>query len=289
MSEKPVIAVIGGTGLYQFAGLEDIQALEIDTPFGRPSAPLITGYLAGKKVVFLTRHGIGHHIMPSEVNYCANIYALKSLGVERVVGVSACGSLRDDYAPGHVVIPDQLVDLTRQRNRTFFGEGLVAHVSMADPFCPRLSSLAYQALKQCEVVTHQGGIAITIEGPRFSTRAESHLFRAWGASIVNMTTCPEAFLAREAEMCYVSIAHVTDYDVWHATEEPVTIETVIQTLNRNTGIIQESIRKLIEILPQEDDCACRHSLEKAIITNPDRISLEIRKKLNLLVNKYLPA
>ncbi len=289
MTEKPVIAVIGGTGLYQLAGLEEIQALEIDTPFGRPSAPLVTGYLTNKKVVFLARHGIGHHIMPSEVNYLANIYALKSLGVERVVGVSACGSLRDDYAPGHVVIPDQLVDFTRQRSRTFFGESLVAHVSMADPFCLSLSSLAYQALTQCEVITHQGGTAITIEGPRFSTRAESHLFRAWGGSIVNMTTCPEAFLAREAEMCYVSIAHVTDYDAWHAIEEPVTIETVIQTLNRNTSIIQESIRKLIEILPQEDDCACRHSLEKAIITSPDRISLETRKKLNLLVNKYLPA
>ena len=289
MSEKPIIAVIGGTGLYQFTGLEEIQVLEIDTPFGRPSAPLIIGTLANNKVVFLARHGIGHHIIPSEVNYRANIYALKSLGVERIVGVSACGSLRDDYAPGHVIIPDQLIDFTRQRARTFFGESLVAHVSMPDPFCPSLSSLAYQALTQCNIVTHQGSIAITIEGPRFSTRAESHLFRAWGASIINMTTCPEAFLAREAEMCYTSIAHVTDYDAWHTTEEPVTIEMVIQTLNRNTTIIQEALRKLIETLPTKDDCACRHSLEKAIITDPEKISPETRKKLNLLVNKYLPV
>lgn len=287
--EKPALAVIGGTGLYQFTGLRDAQTIEIETPFGPPSAPLITGFLAGRKVVFLARHGIGHHLLPSEVNYRANIYALKSLGVERIVGISACGSLRDDYAPGHIIIPDQLIDFTRHRARSFFGESLVAHISIPDPFCASLSNFAFQALTQCEAVVKQGGTMITIEGPRFSTRAESHLFRAWGASVINMTTCPEAFLAREAEMCYTSIAHVTDYDAWHATEEPVTIEMVIQTLKQNTNIIQESIYRLIEILPKEDDCACRHSLEKAIITSPEQISSEARKKLGLLVDKYLPA
>lgn len=288
MQEKPALAVIGGTGLYQFTGLKETQTLEIETPFGSPSAPLITGFLAGRKVVFLARHGIGHHLMPSEVNYRANIYALKSLGVERIVGISACGSLRDDYAPGHIIIPDQLIDFTRHRTRSFFGESLVAHISIPEPFCASLSNFAYQALTQCEATVKQGGAMITIEGPRFSTRAESHLFRAWGASVINMTTCPEAFLAREAEICYISIAHVTDYDAWHATEEPVTIEMVLQTLKQNTNIIQESIYRLVEILPEEDDCACRHSLEKAIITSPEQISSETRTKLGLLVDKYLP-
>ncbi len=287
MKDIPILAVIGGTGLYQFSGLEEVETLEIDTPFGNPSSPLVMGSLSGKKIVFLSRHGAGHHIMPSEINYRANIYALKSLGVNRVVSISACGSLREDYAPGHVIIPNQLIDYTHQRARTFFGESIVAHVSVPDPFCDNLSDLAYQALQQCNTTVHHGGTIITIEGPRFSTRAESHLFRAWGASIINMTTCPEAFLAREAEMCYACIAHVTDYDAWHATEEPVTIEMVIRTLNQNTQIIQESIRKLVEILPQQDDCPCRHAMEKAIVTSHDQISPETRKKLSLLVDKYL--
>lgn len=287
MDQSPALAVIGGTGLTRFAGLENIQTVEIETPFGKPSAPISLGTLSGKRVAFLARHGIGHHILPSELNNLANIYALKSLGVTRIVGISACGSLRDDYAPGHVIIPDQLFDFTRGRRRTFFGDGIVGHIGAADPFCPGLSKLAYEAVRECDATVHFGGTLITIEGPRFSTRAESHLFRAWGMSMIGMTTCPEAFLAREAEICYTTIAHVTDYDVWHVSEEAVSVEMIVKTLNNNTAIIQESIRILLEKLPEERDCSCGSALEKTIITDPRQIPPETRQRLSLLVDKYL--
>ena len=287
MAEKPVLAVIGGSGLYDMAGLADTQAVEMDTPFGKPSAPIITGVLDGFPVAFLARHGIGHHLSPTEVNYRANIYALKALGVERILSISACGSLKAEYAPGEIVIPDQLFDFTRRRVSSFFGEGLVVHAGSADPFCQKLSADLLTAVQQAGGTVHAGGTYITIEGPRFSTKAESHLFRAWGISIIGMTASPEAFLAREAEICYATMAHVTDYDVWHVSEKPVTVEIVIQTLNKNTQIAQQAVRKLLPLLQPARGCPCESALADAIITRRERIPPETRQKLDLLVKKYL--
>jgi 5'-methylthioadenosine phosphorylase len=287
MAEKPLLAVIGGSGLYAFDGLEETREVSIDTPFGQPSAPVVTGRLEGIPVAFLARHGIGHHILPQEVNSRANLYALKSLGVERVVSISAVGSLREDYAPGEIVLPDQLIDFTRDRKRTFFGEGLVAHIGMADPFCPDLSRQLLSALNGVGAKVHAGGSLVTIEGPRFSTRAESKVFRSWGASLIGMTACPEAFLAREAELCFAIMAHVTDYDVWHVSEEPVTVEKVLAILDRNTHTAQEAVRALLRQLNTERPCSCGSALANTIITRPDRIPSETRKRLGILVDKYL--
>ena len=287
MENSPTLAVIGGSGLYAMPGLTDTQEHDLTTPFGKPSAPIYVGTLEGQRVAFLARHGLGHHITPTEVNYRANLYALKSLGVTRVVGISACGSLREDYAPGDIVIPDQLFDLTHQRQRSFFGDGFVAHVSVADPFCAHLSSLAWDAAQGCGARLHRGGSFITIEGPRFSTRAESNVYRSWGMSLIGMTTSPEAFLAREAELCYTVIAHVTDYDVWHISEQPVTVERVIEILNKNTTAVQQALRSLAGALPAGRDCGCAQALADALITRPDRIPLETRQRLALLIGKYL--
>jgi 5'-methylthioadenosine phosphorylase len=287
MTEKVSLAVIGGSGLYQMAGLQDIKEYAIDTPFGKPSAPVVVGTLENTRVAFLARHGHGHHVNPTEVPYRANIFALKSLGVERVISISACGSLREDFAPGHIVIPDNIFDNTKNRDRTFFGEGLVAHVGVANPFCCDLSTAVEAAVRETGAVTHGGGSFIVIEGPRFSTKAESNTFRAWGMSIIGMTAAPEAFLAREAEMCYATMAHVTDYDVWHESESPVTVEMVIQILNKNTRIAQEAIRNLIRELKGERSCECGSALSSALITDPKVIPAETRSKLDLLVGKYL--
>ncbi len=287
MKEKPFLGVIGGSGLYQISGLEEIQSLEMETPFGKPSSPVVLGRLAGKKVAFLARHGIGHVFLPSEVNYRANIFAMKMLGVERIVSISACGSLREDFSPGHIVIPDQLVDFTKKRTYTFFGEGLVAHVGVADPYCPALRKSLFESVQSVGGIVHAGGAYLTIEGPRFSTKAESNLYRQWGMSIIGMTAIPEAFLAREAEMCYATMAHVTDYDVWHTSESPVTVEMVIKILNQNTEIAQKSIVRLLETLPDQSPCDCSHSLSNAILTNKQFISQKTREKLDILVKKYL--
>ncbi len=287
MDDQPVLGVIGGSGLYAMEGLEVERKVEVDTPFGRPSSPIVLGRLEGRAVAFLARHGEGHWISPSEINYRGNIYALKSLGVERVVSVSACGSLREDFAPGDIVVPDQLYDNTKGRKRTFFEGGLVAHISVADPFCPGLSERLAEAVEAVGGRVHRGGAFITIEGPRFSTRAESNTFRAWGMSIIGMTTSPEAFLAREAELCYAVMAHVTDYDVWHVAEEPVTVELVIRTLQKNTALAQQAIARLVRSLPEARDCACGQALKDALITAPDRIPGETRQRLALLVDKYL--
>ena len=289
MTEKPILGVIGGSGLYAFEGLADTQTVDLDTPFGKPSSPVLIGQVQGVRIAFLARHGIGHFILPSEVNYRANIYALKALGVSYVVGISACGSLREEYKPGEFVIPDQIIDFTRDRKRTFFGEGMVAHVSTADPYCTNFSALLYQAAIASGASTHMGGTFITIEGPRFSTKAESHLFRSWGISIIGMTTSPEAFLAREAELCYANLAHITDYDVWHQTAEAVSVEMVIKTLAQNTQAAQETIRKLAPELNPERTCECANALEKALITNPSVIPPETRRKLALLLDKYLKS
>jgi 5'-methylthioadenosine phosphorylase len=281
------LAVIGGSGLYSMPGFEDKEERVIETPFGDPSAPIIVGNLEGQAVAFLSRHGIGHSLSPSEINYRANIYALKSLGVERIVGISACGSLREDFAPGDIVKPDQLFDFTKNRPRTFFSEGIVAHLSIAEPFCTNLSRSVYEAVKSTSNTVHQGGAYITIEGPRFSTRVESNTFRAWGFSIIGMTTSPEAFLAREAEICYATISHVTDYDVWHVSEKPVTVEMVIEILNRNTEVAQQAVKNLIRNLQGPRDCTCPDAMADAFITDPGVIPAETREKLRLLVDKYL--
>ncbi len=286
MYPRPAFAVIGGSGLYQMEGLTDVETHELDTPFGKPSAPIVVGTLEGQRIAFLARHGIGHRYSPTEVNYRANIFALKMLGVDTVISVNACGSLREDFAPGHIVIPDQLFDFTKDRKRTFFEGGLVAHVSVADPFCPNLSAQLYRAVKATGATVHRGGTFITIEGPRFSTRAESHTFRAWGMDIIGMTTSPEAFLAREAEMCYAVLAHITDYDVWHLREEPVTAEMVIQTLMRNTAIVQEAIRNLAREFQPIVECDCRRALGDALVTRKDVVPPEVVERLRPLIKKY---
>jgi len=283
------LAVIGGSGLYQMPQLSDIKQYHIDTPFGAPSDTIMVGSLEGIRIAFLPRHGQGHIFLPSEVPYRANIYALKKLGVERIISVSACGSLREDYAPGDVVIPDQLYDNTKdQRGRTFFGEGLVAHIGVATPFCDELGHAIGQSVRNAGGTVHEGGGFVTIEGPRFSTKAESNVYRSWGMSLVGMTTSPEAYLAREAEMCYSVMAHVTDYDVWHESEEPVTVEMVVRTLNANLELAQESIAKLVpQLAAAERKCVCKDALATAILTNRDKISPETKRRLKPIVGKYL--
>jgi 5'-methylthioadenosine phosphorylase len=270
------------------AGLSDVEEIEIDTPFGPPSAPITVGTLAGRRVAFLPRHGRGHILNPSEVPYRANIFALKTLGVKYIIAVSACGSLKEELAPGSVVIPDQLFDHTHKRSNTFFEEGLVAHVLVADPFSPELSRAVSQAVKVNGGVVHDGGAFITIEGPRFSTKAESRVFRSWGMSIIGMTTSPEAFLAAEAEIAYACMAHITDYDVWHEDEEPVTVEKVIRTLQKNTDLAQAAIRHLAATMDAwTGDFAAHHTLQYALITEKTAVSPERKAALAPLVGKYL--
>jgi len=287
MQEHPTLGIIGGSGLYAISGLQNVEEKDLSTPFGKPSAPIVVGTMEGQRVAFLARHGLGHHISPTEVNYRANIYALKSLGVERIVSISACGSLREDYTPGEIVIPDQVFDFTRERKRSFFEGGIVVHISVADPFCTDLSQKLYDATLATGATVHTGGSFITIEGPRFSTKAESNTFRAWGMSIIGMTASPEAFLAREAEICYAVMAHVTDYDVWHISEDTVTVDRVIETLNQNTQVAQQAVRNLVHDLTPERPCDCPRALADALITRPDAIPPEARQKLGLLVDKYL--
>ena len=287
MDQSPILAVIGGSGLYEFEDLQEIKSIEVDTPFGKPSSPITIGKLNGKTVAFLARHGIGHVFSPTEVPYRANIFALKSLGVKRVISVSACGSLRETYSPGTIIIPNQVFDFTSQRNRSFFGNGLVAHVSVANPFCENLSNTLDAALKTTDAKYHRGGIYITIEGPRFSTRGESSLYRLWGIDIIGMTASPEIFLAREAEMCYTTMAHVTDYDVWHVNEKPVTVEMVVHTLRENINLAQQAIIKMVEMIDPNISCPCEDTLKDAIITNPAYIDPKKRQELSILVDKYL--
>lgn len=287
MAEQVTLAIIGGSGLYAMPGLHETREYNLDTPFGRTSAPVVVGTLEGQRVAFLARHGLGHHITPSDVPYRANIYALKSLGVQRIVSVSACGSLKEDLSPGHIVVPDQIYDNTHGRARSFFGEGLVAHISVANPFCPETSAVLETAVREAGGTVHSGGTFITIEGPRFSTKGESMTYRAWGMSIIGMTASPEAFLAREAEICYATMAHITDYDVWHESEAPVTVDMVIQTLHKNTALAQEAVRRLVKILKPERHCECKHALSTALITRRDVIPPATLQKLDLLVHKYL--
>ena len=286
--ENVELAVIGGSGLYNMPDLEDVETRQIDTPFGNTSDDIIVGTLHGRPVAFLPRHGRGHVLTPAEVPYRANIFALKSLGVRYIISVSACGSLREEFAPGHVVIPDQLFDHTRGRPSTFFGRGLVAHVSVADPFSPELSSALSGAVRATGGTVHDGGTFITIHGPRFSTKGESNTYRQWGMSVIGMTTSPEAFLAVEAEIAYAVMAHVTDYDVWHETEEPVTVETVIRILQRNTALAQRAIDHLAQTMDDwAGDFPAHHALRDAIITDRDEIPAAVSEELAPLEQKYL--
>lgn len=288
MSDPIRIAVIGGSGLYGMADLTDTQEINVDTPFGPTSDAILTGKLDGVPVAFVARHGRGHVHTPSEVPYRANIYALKTLGVERIISVSACGSLREDYEPGHIVVPDQLFDRTHLRDRTFFGDGLVAHVSVADPFCEDLSGVVAGATREAGGTVHEGGAFITIEGPRFSTKGESNAYRAWGMALVGMTTSPEAYLAREAEMCYSVMAHVTDYDVWHESEEPVTVEAVIRILQANTALAQNAVKVAVgELAGRERTCACCDALADALITDRAKIPAGTKARLKPLIEKYI--
>ncbi len=285
------LGVIGGTGLYRMAGLAEIEERQIETPFGPPSDPITIGTLGGERVAFLARHGRGHRFSPTRVPYRANLWALKSLGVERVIAVSAVGSMREELAPLDLVVPDQLFDRTTDRPRTFFDAeaGCVAHVSLADPYCPATSAALFGAASTREVgaKVHQGGTYICIEGPQFSTRGESRVFRTWGMDFIGMTGMPEARLAREAGLCYAMLALVTDYDVWHDEEEPVTVQMVVERLHRNAVAAQTTLRALIPRLATIGDCTCRTALQYAIVTDPAAIPVEARERLGLLLGEYL--
>ncbi len=285
------IAVIGGSGLYGMPGLRDIEELELTSPFGDPSDTITIGDLSGTRVAFLPRHGRGHFLTPSEVPYRANIFVLKQLGVKYIVSVSACGSLRESYAPGHVVIPDQLIDFTKgKREMTFYGSGLVAHVGVSEPFSPEFSDALAAAVVQAGGTTHQGASFITIEGPRFSTKGESQLFRRWGMDLVGMTTSPEAYLAAEAEIAYACMAHVTDCDVWHETEEAVTVEKVIQILSNNLKIAQRAIKILVESKQEwEGDFVAHHAMEGALalVSDWSRVPAKTREDLDPLIGSYI--
>jgi len=289
MTETPIrIGVIGGSGLYQMEGLTDVEERYITTPFGDPSDAIVIGTLEGVRVAFVARHGRGHRIMPTEVNYRANVFALKTLGVGQVIAISACGSLREHIHPGEIVVPDQVLDFTKQRAYTFFGNGLVTHIGVADPFCPRLSALLADTVQEAGGTVHRGGCFITIEGPRFSTKGESFAYRSWGMDIIGMTTSPEAFLAREAEMCYAVMAHITDYDVWHETEEAVSVGAVIEVLRQNTALAQQAIRGLVaKMAATERDCECKDALATAFLTQRDLIPEEVKERLAPIVGKYL--
>ena len=284
---KAKLGVIGGSGLYEIEGMRDIEEVKPDTPFGEPSDSIIVGSLEGATLAFLPRHGRGHRISPTELPSRANIYALKSLGVEWLISVSAVGSLNEGIHPLDLVIPDQLIDRTKGRVNSFFGEGLVAHVPFADPFCPTLSDILYQQAIDVGIRVRKGGIYLAMEGPLFSTRAESALYRSWGADVIGMTALPEAKLAREAEICYATLAFVTDYDCWHETEESVTIEMTLANLERNVDTAKRIIKLAAQNLPERRDCCCSSALENAIITSPERIPGWIKRDWALLIGKYV--
>ncbi len=281
------IGIIGGSGLYDMAELTDREERRLTTPFGEPSAPYVVGTLRGRRVAFLARHGIGHRLLPSELNFRANIYGFKTLGVEYILSASAVGSLKKEFKPMDLVIPDQFLDRTRGRISTFFGQGLVAHVSFAHPFCAPLSDIAYRSAGQAGATVHKGGTYVCMEGPQFSTLAESRLYRSWGMEIIGMTNLQEAKLAREAEICYTTIALVTDYDCWHPEHDQVTVEMIIANLTQNAKTAQEVIAHAVGMLPFERRCECATALKYAIITRPDAVPDDTKKKLAPIVAKYI--
>jgi len=288
MSDQNVIGVIGGSGLYDMEGLEEVQRIRVETPFGEPSDEYVTGVLNGVRMVFLPRHGRGHRYLPSEVNYRANIYGMKKLGVQRIISVSAVGSLKEAIAPGHIVIPDQFIDRTKGiRRDTFFGDGIVAHAGFADPVCADLSNTLYSAALKAGATVHKGGSYICMEGPAFSTRAESFSYLALGASVIGMTNLTEAKLAREAEICYGIIALSTDYDCWHEHHDDVTVEAIIQIIHQNVAMAKNIIRQAVADIATERGCACGSAMQYAIITDKAVIPAETRQKLEPIIGKYL--
>jgi len=287
MNKNTPIGIIGGSGLYEMADLKDIQHVALDTPFGQPSDDYIIGELKGVRVAFLPRHGRGHRLSPLELNFRANIYGFKKLGVEHLISVTAVGSLKEHIRPLDIVIPDQFYDCTKQRVSTFFGNGLVAHIAFADPVCPHLAQLIYHRAKKLDAAVHRGGTLLCIDGPAFSTRAESHVYRQWGMDIIGMTSLQEAKLAREAEICYAAIAMVTDFDCWHAEESEVNVETVVQNLKKNIAIAKGVIQKVVPEISKKRTCLCATALKNTIMTDSQIIPLETREKLELLVGKYL--
>lgn len=281
------IGVIGGSGLYEVEGLEVRDEVVVDTPFGEPSDAYRIGELEGCEVVFLARHGRNHTLLPSELNFRANIYGFKSLGVDRLLSFSAVGSMKENIHPLHIVLPDQFIDRTRNRVSTFFGAGAVAHIAFADPVCEQLHPLLGEAARACGATTWEGGTYVCMEGPAFSTRAESHLYRSWGVDVIGMTNLPEAKLAREAEMCYATVALVTDFDCWHETEEEVSVEMLIANLRSNAQMAQRILKQLLRALPPQRSCSCGSALATALLTPPAAIPKATREKLDLLIGKYL--
>jgi len=283
-----IIGVIGGSGLYEIEGLTDIEEVKVETPFGDPSDLYITGVLNGVKLVFLPRHGRGHTFLPSEVNYRANIFGMKKLGVERIISVSAVGSMKEEIVPGHIVIPDQFFDRTQgERASTFFGNGLVGHTQFADPVCADMATLVYEAAVEAGATVHKGGTYICIEGPNFSTRAESNIYRSWGVDIIGMTNIPEARLAREAEICYTTVALATDYDCWYAGHDDVSVDAVIAVIKQNVATARNIIKIAAGKVAKSRPCPCGEALKFALMTSPDKISGKIREELDILIGKYL--
>ncbi|MFI5303152.1 MAG: S-methyl-5'-thioadenosine phosphorylase [Nitrospiria bacterium] len=281
------IGVIGGSGLYEMEGLTKVKNIKLKTPFGLPSGPFVTGTLEGRRICFLSRHGSGHKLLPSEINYRANIFGMKMLGVERIISVSAVGSMRENIEPGHLVIPDQFFDHTRQRKSTFFGDGIVAHVSFAHPICEDLSSQLFQAGKEIGAQIHKGGVYLCMEGPQFSSKAESLMYRKWGVDVIGMTNVTEAKLSREAEICYSTIALATDYDCWHEEEAHVSVESVIKILSQNVALSKKLIKQAVPNMGAVKKCSCGSALKDTIITSKKAIPAQTKKKLKLLIQKYI--
>jgi len=287
MQTDGALGVIGGSGLYQIDALEVQEERTVDTPFGSPSDSYIIGKLEGRPVVFLPRHGRGHSILPGELNFRANIYGFKKLGVERIVSISAVGSMKEEIQPLHVVLPDQFIDRTRGRADTFFGEGVVAHVSLSDPICPQLHAALRTAAESVGATVWPKGVYLCMEGPAFSTRGESMLYRSWGVSVIGMTNLQEAKLAREAEICYATVALVTDYDCWHETEDEVTGEMVMENLRRNVATARRIVEAIVAGVPAERTCGCGDALGKALVTQPDKIPIATKEKLDIIIGRYV--
>jgi 5'-methylthioadenosine phosphorylase len=284
------VAIIGGSGFYQMEALTDVEEARVEkTPFGQPSDAIVIGTLDGVRVAFLPRHGRGHRILPSELPARANIYALKTLGVEFIIAVSAVGSLRQEIEPQHLVVPDQLIDRTKGRPDTFFGQGLAAHIAFAEPFCPVLRDILWRSAQEARVTAHNGGTCVVMEGPPFSTKAESNLYRSWGADLIGMTALPEAKLAREAEVCYAILACVTDYDCWYEGQESVTAEMIVANLAKTVEVAQRTVRLALARLPARRDCLCASALRDALITPPDIVPEETKRNLAPIIGKYMVA
>ncbi len=287
MSHAVSIGIIGGSGLYDMAEVTDREERVVKTPFGDPSGPYVIGTLRGRRVAFLPRHGVGHRQMPTELNYRANIFGMKLLGVEFILSASAVGSLQEKYVPQHLVIPDQFFDRTRNRVSTFFGNGLVAHVGFAHPVCGRLGSVAYEACQAVGATVHKGGTYVCMEGPQFSTLAESKLYRSWGMDIIGMTNLTEAKLAREAEICYATIALVTDYDCWHPDHDSVTVDMIVQNLVANASTAQQVIADAVSRLPYDRTCECANALQNGILTRPEAVPDRVKKDLAPIISRYI--